>query len=84
MSQASRQQLVVLASTAGDIVERQKAIENLDLQRINEGKRTSQILYLGKIDQLQVLCPNSRIEQELAIFGPREGVPHQVETGPFE
>ena len=72
------------ASTAGDIVERQKVIENLDLQKINDGERTSRTPYLGTIDQLQVLYPNSRIERELAITGPREGVPHQVETGPFE
>jgi hypothetical protein len=31
--------VVVLASTASDIVEWQKVIENLDLQKINEGER---------------------------------------------
>ena len=72
------------ASTTGDIVEWQKAIENLDLQNFNKGERASRIPYLGTIDQLQVLYPNNRIERELAITGPREGVPHQVETGPFE
>ena len=72
------------ASTAGDIVERQKARESLDLQRINESARIPRTPYLGTIDRLQVLYPNSRIERELAITGPQEGVPHQVETDPFE